>query len=553
MADVKNNWVGYLDRSYQQIKLSLLSRLGVSNPEMSDHSDSNPLVIFINAFSGIGEMLGFYVDNAARESHVVTARRRSSVIMEARAKDYRVKARAPESVDLLITWNAPIAAPFVLQAGLTIANAEGVIYRLLSNINIPAGVSSYSIPIVQVTPTTLNIVTDGTRNQKINLGTSYVQSSLDLVIDSVDYTEVSTFANSPATARHYIIDVEEDGNAYVILGDGINGALPTSGLSGTASYNNTLGPAAKTGAGEYNDLTITLGAPLPGGVSIVSANSTLDSSGGALYEDTEKIRNNSVRSLRTLERMVSFTDHEYIMNMLAGVAKSKVDFSCGKNINLYIVPTGGGIAQSLLLAQGQALATATKMVATFPVVLPAGETRLILRADVTARKRKSLTATKTQVESALLQFGQVENQEINGAIRLSDIQALIDNQSNVDFVDLVSMYTVPYARPIGHTNILNWVNQTTSFSLTPVSWRLEYDGLAFRVFRDTLYLGNISIGSEFAQPDFKFTIAPGSYVLGNSYEFTVMPFLKNLQLVDFTIFTIKLEDLSINVLANASV
>lgn len=553
MATVKNDWVGYLDRSYEQIKAALLGRLVVKNPEMTDHSDSNPLVIFITMFAGLLEMLGYYIDNAARESFIATARRRSSIIKLAKGLDYRIKARSSEKVDLLLTWNAPIASGFTLQSGFTIDSDTGVRFRLMADRAITAGSVTSSIPLNQETPVTANLTSNGQRNQRINLGSSYVQGSLNMSVSLLAYTEQDTFAISSPTDRHYIVDIDEDGNAYAILGDGINGVLPVNGAPITLSYTTTLGPSGKVGAGKFVASSIILNGSLPGGVTISSANSVLNSSGGADYEDTERIRNNAVRSIRTLNRMVTESDHEFVINAVAGVAKSRVDFSCGKNIDIYIVPEGGGIASSGLILAAQTEANLKKMVTTFPVAKPAGETRLVLGADVTAKKRRSLADTRTQVENALIAFGNVSNQEINGAIRLSDLQALIDNQPNVDFVDIVRLYTIPYARPVGHNNVLVWTTETLASSIAEASWRVEYNGTIFQVFREGIYLGNISIGSEFSHPNFRFTISVGSYAAGNTWEFKTLPYLRNLQLTDFTIFTIQNIDLNINVLPNPSV
>ncbi len=74
-----NPWVGYITRSYQQIKDSLLSRMVTNNPEITDHSESNILVIIIGMFAGIAEMLGYYIDNMAREAFIATARKFTSM------------------------------------------------------------------------------------------------------------------------------------------------------------------------------------------------------------------------------------------------------------------------------------------------------------------------------------------------------------------------------------------------------------------------------------------------------------------------------------------
>lgn len=546
MASVKNDWIGYLDRSFQQIKTSVLSRLSIAVPEMTDYSASNIFIIFVDIFSAIAEMLGFYVDTAARESFIVTAQRKSSVVKLSRGLDYRVKGANPESVDLIIIWNAIIGSTFTLNSGFTITGTGGIIYRLLQDISVTAGSTTTAIPISQVALTNLSTTTDGSKNQKINLGTSYVHRSIQLIVDGDSFDEVSTFSNSSPTSKEFIVEILEDGIAYAILGDGYNGVLPTNGLAITGTYQTTLAELGKVGAGGFDDGTIALNGSLPMGVSITDANSIMNSAGGVSYEVIEKVRNNAVLSIRTIDRMVTSSDHKFVINAVPGIAKSEVDFNCGKIVNIYVVPEGGGIASSTLLAAAQVVAEESKIVGMKPVVVPAGVTRLILGTHVTARKRKSLVDTKTQVDNALLEFGSVENQEINGAIRMSDLQALIDDLPNVDFVDIVKMYTIPYARPL-FTNInpLIWVNETTTLSITNATWRLEFNGTTFAIFRENIYLGLIAIGSEFVAPDgeFKFTINAGTYASGNQWSFVVMPYLQNLELIDFTIFTIEIDDI----------
>src|SRR5690606_27530689 len=126
-------------------------------------------------------------------------------------------------------------------------------------------------------------------------------------------------------------------------------------------------------------------------------------------------------------RMVTYSDHISIVEELPGVSRAEVDFCCGKTIDIYIAPTGGGIAQTSLLNSVQEIVEQKKMVATFPVVKAAGETEIILGATITARGRVDLVETKTQVEDALVEFGEIENQRINSEIRISDLISLIDN------------------------------------------------------------------------------------------------------------------------------
>jgi hypothetical protein len=551
MANVKNKWIGYLDRSYDQITSALLEKVTLSNPELTDHSESNIFVIIIQMFAAIAEMLGYYIDNVAEESFLATAQRRSSVIKHVKRLDYRIKARSPERVDITIIWNAPIASGFTISAGMRIDSIDGIRFISLTDVVVPIAATNTVVPVAQVTDVSNATfsVTNGQKNQKLSLGTNYMQSTLILTIDGEAYTEVTTFANSTLSQRHFIVDIEEDGNAYFVLGNGVKGLLENSALTIAVAYKTTLGATGKVGAGQFDDDTLVFNGALPMGVSVTSANSVFSSSGGVDYEATEDIRDNAIRSIRTLDRAVTRQDHVDILQALAAVGRAAIHFCCGKNIDLYIVPAGGGVASGSLIAEGQAEIDDKKMVATFPLVRPAGETRLVIIATVTAKKRKSISDTKTQVNEALIEFGSIANQEINGAVRLSDLQALIDNLENVDFVDISGLYTKPYARPVVGNHDLVWINETRAASLITSKWRIEFDGTFFRVFRDGVFLASVSLGAQYISPDnaFVLTIQAGAYTTGDSWEFNTYPYFRNIQLTDFTILTVEEADLFITV------
>lgn len=555
MATVKNDWIGYLDRSYQQIKASLLARVTSSNPELTDHTESNVFIIIISMFSGIAEMIGFYIDQFAQEAYLATALRTTSVIKHSRGYDYRIKTRNPETVDLVVTFTGTCTALSIIGAGTAITSTvDGILYVTKEDVTVHNGDTGITLPISQselvVNPSFA--LTTGLANQTISLGINYAHKTLQLVIGGVDYEEVDTFAFSPPTATNYIVEVLEDGNAYIVLGNGVNAIKPTVAQTIEATYFTTLGPDGRVAADGFDKATLTLIGTITGITGITSTTNLVNSSGGKFYEGIEDIRKNAPLSLRTQDRMCSRRDHKDIMELVNGVAKAEVSFCCGKTINLYIAPSGGGVPSSLLLAEAQAEADIKKMVATFPDVRPAGETRLVLGANVTAKKRKSLTTTSSNVKAALVEFGSIDNQDINGAIRLSDLQALIDNLTEVDFVDITKMYTKPYARPVSHINGLNWTNVTTSVSSTKIRWRLEYDGTNFRVFKNDEFQVSLPLGDEYNDSTvsgFKFTILASTYDAGNSWVFTTYPYLQNLKLDDFTLFTILESDLDITVLA----
>lgn len=555
MASVNNNWVGYLDRSYQQIKTSVLARVTISNPEMTDHSPSNIFVVLVDIFAAIGEMIGYYIDNISREAFMLVATQRKSILNHALTMDYRVRARAPETVDVTLIWTDDAGTPtvtsgaFTLSAGSYVENSTGVRFITLQDEAIGSGVAQSVIGFSQVTKFLNQVLgtTDGTKNQEISLGTNYAQGTATVTINGQAYTEVVTFANSIPTDYHFQIDIKSDGNAYITFGNNINGVTPPTGNGIQVTYQTTLGPTGVAGAGTLTSNLELLGT-LPADTSADPSNA-LNSSGGSNYEDTEDIRNNAVRSVKINDRMVTWEDYEDHILTVQGVGKSKVNFCCGKTLAIYISPTAGGIASSVLLSTAQAEADLKKTITTFPTLLAAGEAKIVIGMNVTAKIREDVAITKTDVEAALVNYGSISEQSINNSIRLSDIQALVDNLDKVDFLNLTSLYIMPYARPVNHVNTLDWVNQTLAASAGTTSWRLTYTVATTSVslFREGLFEATIMVGVEYISADgaLKFTVNAGAYADGNSWTFNSYVFLQDITINDFSLPVVQLTDLDI--------
>src|ERR1035437_8403246 len=130
MGFLTNKWARYWDRTYQQIKDSVLTRLGATVPEITDHTENNPYVVEIDIFAGTHEQLGYYVDNAGRESFIDGCRLYRSAVSAARLLAYKIIGNLAYCVNVVFTLNK--------------TNATGI------DITIPAGtvVSSGTIPYV---------------------------------------------------------------------------------------------------------------------------------------------------------------------------------------------------------------------------------------------------------------------------------------------------------------------------------------------------------------------------------------------------------------------
>lgn len=556
----KNPWVGYIDRSYQQIKSSLLLKLQVRTPEISDLSESNILVIIVSMVAGCFEMLNLYIDNMAQESFIQTCRRLASMVRLVKLLDYRVKAASPSTADITViaidnndgVTPVPLNAPYTIPAFTIFTTNSGIQFMNSQSVLIGIGETGATVPVRQVRVRT-NIPlgnSDGTTpNQAFSLGFNYVFESVDILISGVPWIEVTSLGLALSTDKKFIVEVREDGEAWVIFGDGLNGAIPGAAQI-VASFHETLGTPGNVGQYAINSATPSIVLPTAI-LSTTQIYNEFPAVGGLGYETLERIRVSAPLSLRTLDRAVTDQDYEDIARICPGVGKAKVKFSCGKTVDIYIAPAGGGIANNALLMTVKDFFEPRRMVTTKVVPMAAGETSIQITMIVTAKFRSDVLITGSDVLAALLEYGSFENQNINKPVRLSDIVAKVDNLPRVDFLTVTAFSSIPYARPHNHTQQLSWVRRTMANSLYPAEWKLEYRATIGKmgVFKDSVFMGNIPLGLPWTDPQgtFRMTILFGIYANGMQWTFKTYPFNKDIPIDDYTVPVTNPQDINIQV------
>jgi hypothetical protein len=549
---VQNPWVGYLDRSYQQIKASLLNRLGIHVPEVTDHSSSNILVIILEMFAGVAEMLGLYIDNMCREAFLATARRFSSVVRLTKLLDYRIKACTPASTDLVLTFDTPATGIGIIPLNTMFQSLNGLVFRTLKTYIVNPGDTSIVIGVSELSPVS-NVslgVTTGLPNQAFSLPSNYVHDSITVSINLDLWLRVNSLGLSKPFDKHYVVEIDVDGVAYLKFGDGQNGAIPPIGNTVVANFYTTLGEGGNLDKNLITQAISPINIP---GVSNISITNPNPATGGSSFETIERIRVSAPLSIRTLDRAVTRQDYIDIAKLAPGVGKAAVYFECGKDFDIYIVPIGGGIANTPLLDSTQQWMDGRKMITTFISVLPAGPTRIHAKIVATVKFRQDPILALQDIKDALSFWFSYQNQDINKRIRVSDLYALIDNLARVDFLELSELYTIPYAKPRGHTNQLVWQRKTLPASNSRTVWKLEYVLVgatpSMRIIKSGLYLTTIPLGTTFTdlEQTFQFTPGFGVYTVGNQWEFVVYPYNTDIVLDDYTIPSIDLGDFDIEI------
>lgn len=174
-----------------------------------------------------------------------------------------------------------------------------------------------------------------------------VRDSLEVRVDGVAWTEATSLFSLGPHDRSYVVRIDDDGRATVIFGDGERGArLPSGRENVRASYRTGLGSDGNVRAGT---LSLLLTRPL----GIRGVGNPLPASGGAAPERLRDARGNAPLAVRTLDRVVSLTDHEDFARAFAGIAKARaVVLQAGSApfVHVTVAPYGGGEVSDLTLA-----------------------------------------------------------------------------------------------------------------------------------------------------------------------------------------------------------
>ena len=544
-----NTWVSYIDRTYQQIKDKVLTLLNSKVPEMTDNTEQNLFVKLLSIWSGIAEMLGYNIDQSARESHISSARLYQSMILLAEQYDYRIKAKLAASADVTFTINQISVSDVNIQQGTEIENVDGLIFYTAVATKIPAGELSVVVSAVQRILITNEVVgnTTGILNERMLLNANYEHDSGITKVNGDNWTLVDTLAYSQSTDKHYINSVNSNKIPYIQFGDSVSGAIPTNGSAITIDYYQTQGATGNVAPQTIKTINSTI--TLPPDVTTITVTNLNEASGGADFESLESLKVKVPLSIRTLKRAVTKEDYEDIAIQASGVINAVTTYECGQKAIVYIVPEGGGIA-SQLLKDAVTLYFQDKILLGVNVdIRSAGEVVLNISANVYALKNYQKSVVKNNVEQALLAKYSWENQNIKGNIRLSDIFQTIETSEGVDYSEILDIKFLPYAA--GGDIELDWQVNINSYPTEVTRWLINITATGYQVLKNGAFLGNFLFNNAISLQELSLRVNTASYTIGDSYEFYTYPniLLKggSIALQEYSVPICKLSKLSITV------
>lgn len=540
---ITNKWLNPYQRSYQQIKAKLVeSLMGLKDPQgqklITDYSEGNILIIILSLFAAIAEVLHYYVDNMARETFLSTARRYDSVVKHGALVDYHARAAIAATVDVIlsrsITGNS-IGAKLTIPQGTLFTDSSGNSWLSARDVIWYSNVTTCKVPIIQherYTASALNNMVIPTGDRVIlNLGTLpngkyYEQGSMSLQMGGETWVLVDTFAKSKPTDKHFMVSVDESLSPYIMFGDGTFGKKPAAG----AKITNVVFYLTNGVQGNVKSNTITsVPSVISSSITDATVSNAYDAGGGSNYENFTMLKEHIPLSVKTLGVAITKEDFESLAMLVDGVNKAKADYECGRKLTVYISPDGGAVASSELINRVYNLLSQRAPMTTWLKVKSAGKVQIILEMDVTGKKSYKTAEIQTQILTALYNAYSPEQAQIGGSVRVSDIYALIDNLSTVDYLHLTKFYIKPWPTTIYGNKELNLGQFKLNKAKGSMTYYLTFNSSTTFTVRSVSngYVTTGSVGSSIQIIDkangfdFSLDIQNNSYQSGYRYFITV--------------------------------
>lgn len=456
-----NPWLNPLQRSYNQIKSKIVEGLKLKVPEITDFSEGNIFMILTSIFSAIAEVLHYYIDAVSAESFFVTARKYSSLKKHAKMVDYHIRSANPSMADILIslTSGVPIKYNTEIPAGMIFYSQDGTPYISDKPVIWYAGSYGVNVPVSQKQyRADVNFGTNSSQDIQIylgDLGTGqlYAEGSMELNLTSGNttnqWTLVDTFAYSNPNSKHFMVELDEDYLPYIKFGNGVYGAKPPLNSTIRGSFYTTYGESGNSPEGFINSTPTELSSIITDPLTCINPE---ESTGGSDYEDFDMVKEHLPLSIKTLGVAITQDDYEAIARLAPGVDKAYVNYKCGKFVDIYITPDGGGIAPSGLLESTLKFILKRKVITTSITIYSARVSSIVLRASITGKKSFRANDISTQVINDLFYAYSYATSDINKVIRLSDIYARLKALSMVDYLKIDNLYLTPLFIKVGQTS-----------------------------------------------------------------------------------------------------
>jgi hypothetical protein len=281
---------------------------------------------------------------------------------------------------------------------------------------------------------------------------SGTQSSLEVRVNDILWTEVSSFYGHGPAERIYVTRADSEGKTTVTFGDGRTGArLPTGQENVKAKYRKGTGLGGLVKAGQLSQL-MTRPLGVKGVVNPLAATGAGDS------EQLADARTNAPLTVLTLGRVVSLQDYEDFARSFAGIAKALATwFWTGERRAVHL--TVAGVAGADVDPQGelgQNLVSVLRRAGDprVPLLLESYQPRFFIlsaaiKIDPAYLPEKVLPAVEARLRESFSFAARLFGQSAN----LSEVVALMASVAGVVAVDVNDFYGADAPPAAGESSV----------------------------------------------------------------------------------------------------
>lgn len=542
---LENRWLGYVTRTFQQAKTEIIIIMGQRVPEFTDFTEGHILTEVLDVYLGVMEMLGYYIDNRAREAFLPTNRLFESAINHAKQMDYATKGRIPATVNLTFTIDPQQGSDITIPAGTEVSNGDGISFFTDEVATLLANTDDIGVGAIQKVPVTGVALgnSDGTPAQSFDLGNTIANGTIAAKVNAISWTPVDSLAFSLNIDEDYIQRLNALSNYTLEFGDDINGLIPPTGQAITVDYGTTSGADGNLIPNTIT--TIVSAVTVPGGTLTVT--NEFNSTGGSATETLESIQKRAPLSVKTQYRAVNPQDYIDVLILADGVEQAGIGEPCGRKLDAFIIPIGGGIAPAPLIASTQIWIDDRKITGRFVTVQSGGQVDMIYEIDINVVPGNANATVEAAARANMLAFHDPSNQTIQGSVALGDIFEIIENTPGVVNSEVLIMTTRSFARPLSHLEVLDWAPVTQSGSTTTVRWTVQaVDGSNYQLFKEDQFVGTFAWGADVERLEVNFNITFDAYTPGNKWEFYTYAFFGTVNLAEPSIAALDTLDLTLN-------
>lgn len=474
MAEIKkangSNIVDYMARDYDSFLQSMRDLIPTKLPEWKEfEAEADFGNALLQLFAHMGDILSYYQDRVANESFLSTAQTRRSIIHHLRLIGYKLSTAAPASTTLTVTLTVPA------DNNDTITISKGDAFATKSQKDKPSVRFEYTretpieidLSALLANPTTntkkydgkipveegrlvkdeLLGTSDGTPNQRFTLAhPGLILRSLgagqeinkDIILlttlgeEIEEWTLQESLAFSREGQNDFVIEIDEQDRATVILGDGAFGAIPSSGADIIATY--------RVGGGSHgnvveNSIETIVDAPQ---LALVGAEVTNPerATGGAERESIDHAVLHAPNVFRSLKRAVTVEDYQALALDFKGVGKVRAEATNWNTITLYVAPEGGGNVSDVLRANLLAYFEDKRAITTTIEIEDVDYVKIYVTAEIGVKSYYEPDDVKEQVQEAAGSLLAFENVDFAQIIYLSKFYEVIEAIEGVEYVNI---------------------------------------------------------------------------------------------------------------------